>query len=261
MQVDSLFRLDGKVALVTGGASGLGRMISEGLVRSGARTYICGRKFEPLQQFAHEMNAIGDCRPIAADMAQETDRAALVAQIGAQEAKLDILVNNAGTSWSSPIDEFSSKGFEKVLALNLTAPFFLIQGLLPLLRSSAAISDPARIVNIASIDGLRPPERETYPYSASKAGLIMMTRHLAKRLASEHISVNAIAPGLFETKMTEFIFDESHPKHEAPPHLALGERTGCAEDIAAAVIYLAARAGSHLTGVTLPVSGGEALVD
>ncbi|KEQ52019.1 SDR family NAD(P)-dependent oxidoreductase [Sphingobium chlorophenolicum] len=258
MDVETLFRLDGKVALVTGASSGLGAMIAEGFIRSGARVYICGRKMQPLEALAERLDVLGPCIPIACDISSEEDRAALTSAIAARESELHILVNNAGTSWGAPLDDFPSKGFEKVLGLNLTAPFFLIQALLPQLRAAARESDPARIINVSSIDGLRPPERESYSYSASKAGLIMLTRHLARRLAAEHISVNAIAPGLFETPMTDFIFDPSHPLHEPPPDLPLGNRAGRSEDIAAAAIYLAARAGAHLTGVTLPVSGGEA---
>jgi NAD(P)-dependent dehydrogenase (short-subunit alcohol dehydrogenase family) len=257
MEFEGLFRLDGKVALVTGASSGLGLMIAEGFVRSGARVYICGRKAAPLEAAADRLSRYGECIALPVDISSEDDRTRLVSAIAERESRLHILVNNAGTSWAAPLDQFPVKGFEKVLALNVTAPFFLIQGLLPYLRASASEAGPARIINVGSIDRLSPPGREAYSYSASKAGLLMMTRHLAKRLAPEHISVNAIAPGLFETNMTEFIFDASHPLHEPMPQLTLGNRAGRAEDIAGAAVYLASRAGSHLTRIILPVSGGQ----
>lgn len=257
MDIDSLFRLDGRVALITGASSGIGAMIAEGYLRSGARVYICGRKQEALDATATRLRALGECHAIMADVSKEESRERLVTAISERENKLHILVNNAGTSWGAPLGAFPSIGFDKVLQLNISAPFFLVQSLLPLLQNAASEADPARIINIASIDGIRPPRRETYSYSASKAGLLMLTKHLAKHLAPDHISVNALAPGLFETSMTGFIFDPEHPLHEAPPHLPLGNRAGRIEDIAGAAIYLASRAAAHVTAVVLPVAGGE----
>ena len=261
MDIGSLFSVEGKVALVTGASHGLGAMIAEGLVRAGARVYVCARKEERLRAASDRLTPFGTCHPIAADLGTEEGIARLAQTLGDLEPQLDILVNNAGTSWGAPLDDFPAKGFSKILQLNVTAPFLLTQALLPMLRAAASVEQPARVINIASIDGMRPPHRETYSYSASKAGLIMLTRHLAKRLAPEHISVNAISPGLFETPMTGFIFDPEHPHHEAPPVLPLGERTGTPEDIVGAVIYMASRAGAHLTGINLPVSGGEATAE
>lgn len=261
MDVRSLFSLEGRTALVTGASSGLGAMIAEGLLCAGASVFICGRKEGPLLEQAKRLSAFGTCLALPADVSQNADRAALHNWIKRESGKLDILVNNAGTSWGAPLAEFPDKGFDKILSLNLSAPFFLVQQLLPCLQRAASVAAPARVINISSIDGLRPPDRETYSYSAAKAGLNMLTRHLAKRLAPDHIAVNAIAPGLFETNMTHFIFDPSHPAHEPPPAITLGKRAGHPEDIAGAAIYLASRASAHLTGVVLPVSGGEALID
>lgn len=174
---------------------------------------------------------------------------------------LNILVNNAGTTWGAPIDSFPRSGFEKVLNLNLLAPFQLTQKLLPALRQAGTADDPARIINIASIDGLRLPIWESYPYSATKAGLIHMTRHLGKFLAKEHISVNAIAPGFFPSKMTASVFDFDDPETMAEAASPLGGRVGTPEDIVGGVIYLSSRAGAWLSGITIPIGGGVGTVE
>jgi NAD(P)-dependent dehydrogenase (short-subunit alcohol dehydrogenase family) len=261
MDINSLFDVRGRTALVTGGSIGIGAMIAEGLVRAGARVWICGRKQAALDVMCDRLSTLGECHGIAADLATEAGLAAVTAAMGQYVSALDILVNNAGTSWAAPIDSFPRSGFEKVLNLNLTAPFALVQALLPLLRAAADRDYPARIINIASIDGMRPPALDSFPYSASKAGMLMLTRHLAKSLAPESITVNAIAPGVFESRMTAFWFDARHPEHQPRPSIPLGDRPGRPEDIVGAVLYLASRAGSHVTGITLPVSGGDALIN
>lgn len=261
MDIGRLFDVSGRTALVTGASIGIGAMIAEGLVRAGARVWICSRKAEDISARAEELGRFGECHGIAADLSSQAGIDGLAEALGAATSSLDILVNNAGTSWAAPLESYPRAGFEKVVNLNLVAPFMLTQRLLPLLTSAASKDNPARIVNIASIDGTRPPELDSFAYSASKSGMIMLTRHLAKRLAADSITVNAIAPGIFESKMTAFWFDECHPAHVPLPTIPLANRPGDAEDIAGAVIYLCSRAGRHVTGVTLPVSGGQATID
>jgi NAD(P)-dependent dehydrogenase (short-subunit alcohol dehydrogenase family) len=259
MDISNLFDVRGRTALVTGGSLGIGAMIAEGLVRAGAKVWICSRKAANIAATCDRLSEWGICRALAADLSHDAGIAAVSESLDGQP--LDILVNNAGASWAAPVEAYPRAGFDKVLNLNVTAPFFLIQRLLPNLRRAASPDTPARIINIASIDGLRPPALDSFAYSASKAGMIMLTRHLARVLAADDITVNAIAPGIFQSKMTEFWFDENHPAHVARPSIPLGDRPGTAEDIAGAVLYLASRAGRHVTGATLPVSGGEATID
>jgi NAD(P)-dependent dehydrogenase (short-subunit alcohol dehydrogenase family) len=261
-----LFSLSGKTALVTGGSRGIGYMIAAGLLKRGVRTYICSRKAIDINAAAIRLGALGNCIPVTADVATEQGRVALLEALTANEQHtsatpaLHILVNNAGVTWGGPLETFPIEKFDSVLTVNVSAPFALTKALLPLLRAAANAADPARIINIASIDCIRLPPWESYPYSASKAALAMLTRHLGKRLASDHITVNAIAPGYFPSKMTAFLFDENHPRHEQLQPIPLG-RTGCEDDIAGATIFLASRAGSYITGVILPVAGGLATVE
>ena len=259
MDLAALFSLEGKIALVTGGTQGIGFMIAEGLVGAGARVIVCGRR----QADAHEAElSLGRerCRALLVDLGEADGPARLIEGVKAETDRLHILVNNAGTGWSAALGAFPRRGFEKVLQLNLMAPFELIQQALPLLEAAASADDPARIINIASVDGLRPPLAETYSYSASKAGMLMLARHLGAHLVGRNITVNVIAPGLFETRLSAHMFDPSHPRAGDRPDIPLG-RPGRAEDVAGAAIYLASRAGAYLTGVTLPVAGGIGTVD
>ena len=197
----NLFDVSGKVVLVTGGSRGIGRMIAQGFVENGARVYVSSRKVEACLETADELSTLGFCRALAADVAREVGWQTITDKLAAEEGRVDVLVNNAGAAWGAPIEEYPTGGWDKVFDLNVRGVFFLIQMLLPLLRRNAY--SPARIINVASINGLNPPEIETYAYSASKAACIMLTKHLAKRLASERILVNAIAPGPFRTDMME----------------------------------------------------------
>lgn len=258
LRLADLFGLQGRTALVTGGSRGIGYMIARGLLSAGAEVFICARKESEVRQAAEALSAIGRCIPLVVDLAHAEGPAALHAALLEHTDRLDILVNNAGASWGASLAEFPRARFEHVLDLNLTVPFELVRLLLPLLKVAGRPEWPARVVNIASIDGLRVPLWPSYPYGASKAGLLALTRHLARDLAPEHITVNAIAPGVFESRMTAFLFDDTHPGHEPLPSFPLGGRAGRPEDMGAAVIYLCAASGSHLTGITLPVSGGYA---
>jgi NAD(P)-dependent dehydrogenase (short-subunit alcohol dehydrogenase family) len=260
MDIDSLFDVSGKTALVTGGSAGIGYMIAEGLVRAGASVTICSRKSLEVEAAAERLASFGTAHTIAADLATEAGVASVAEAVTAR-GPLHILVNNAGTTWGAPIDSFPRKGFEKVLNLNVLAPFMLTQAVLPALRAAGTAADPARIINIASIDGLRVPVWESYPYSASKAGLIHMGRHMGHFLAGEHISVNTIAPGFFPSRMTATIADLDDPAEMAAMASPLGQRVGSIEDIAGAVIYLSSRAGAWLSGITIPVGGGVGTID
>jgi len=251
-----LFDLRGRRALVTGGSRGVGYMLARALLSAGAEVFICARKDGEVRAAARTLGAIGPCTPLVADLSDAAALAGLRDGLARHADRLDILVNNAGTTYAAPLASFPRERFDHVLRLNLSAPFELARLLLPMLRAAARQDHPARIVNISSIDGLRVPAWPSYPYGASKAALLSLTRHMAHDLASEHITVNAIAPGVFESRMTGFLFDDSHPAHEPLPTFPLGNRPGSPEDIGAAIVYLCSAAGNYLTGITLPVSGG-----
>jgi NAD(P)-dependent dehydrogenase (short-subunit alcohol dehydrogenase family) len=252
---DSLFDLRDKVAVVTGGSRGIGRMIATGLVERGVRVYISARKADQVQAAQAELAALGQCAGIVADVSSEAGAAELASAVGEREEKVHILVNNAGAAWGAPLEEYPESGFDKVLGTNVKGPFFVTQKLLPQLRAAASEADPARVINIGSVDALLTPRQPNFAYSASKAAVHWLTRHLAQELMRDHILVNAIAPGFFRTKMTEFLFtdDEAEGRLEAviPAH-----RLGRQDDIAGTVIYLSSRAGSYVTGAVIPVGGG-----
>lgn len=253
--MSDLFSIDGKVALVTGGSRGIGRMITEGLLRAGARVYTCSRKEDQLRSTADELSEIGDITAIQADLSSKAGCDELGAAIAEREDEVHILVNNAGASWGEDIESYPESGFDKVLDVNVKGVFYMTVALLPQLRAAGTLDDPARVINIGSIDGISVPQLESYAYSTSKAGVHMLTRHLAKRLAGEHIAVNAIAPGLFESKMTAFMFDDLEENAEQVFPL---QRTGRPDDVAGTAIFLSSRAGSYLTGAVIPVDGGMA---
>jgi len=260
MDVGSLFDVRSKRALVTGGSAGIGLMIAEGLVRAGAQVWICSRKLGAVNQAVEQLSPLGNISGFAADLGTPAGIEAAGAAID-DAGPLHMLINNAGATWGAPVEQFPRAGFEKVLALNLLAPFELVKRLLPALRMAATLDDPARIINISSIDGMMSlPIWENYPYSASKAGVIQLTRHLGKFLAKDNISVNAIAPGIFPSRMTDGVFDFEDPVDQAEIASPLGGRAGQAEDIVGGVLYLSSRAGAWLTGITLPISGGRGTV-
>jgi NAD(P)-dependent dehydrogenase (short-subunit alcohol dehydrogenase family) len=255
--MQNLFDISGKVALVTGGSRGIGEMIATGYVENGAKVYVSSRKATVCQQIADKLSERGTCIALPADVSTLAGIESLVAEIGAREQKLDILVNNAGATWGAAIDDYPENGWDKVVDLNMKSVFFLTQKLLPLLRASASAASPARVINIASINGINPTFLETYAYTSSKAGCIMLTRHLAKRLAAENILVNAIAPGPFPSQMMAATLAERGD--EVIGEVPLG-RIGQPEDIAGVAIFLASRAGAYTTGATIPCDGGAAEV-
>ena len=249
----NLFSVAGKVALVTGGSRGIGRMIAHGLVANGARTYVTSRKAEACAQVAAELSREGECIALPGDLASSADRARVVAELAAKEPKLHILVNNAGANWGAPLAEFPESGWDKVFDLNLKAVFFLTRDLLPQLERAGTDADPARVVNIGSIDGLHVPLLETYSYSSAKAALHHLTRVLARKLAPR-VTVNAIAPGPFESQMMKATLDRFRGSIErANPRGRIGEP----EDMAGTAIFLCSRAGAYLTGAVIPVDGGS----
>ncbi|WP_236789574.1 glucose 1-dehydrogenase [Amycolatopsis sp. GM8] len=250
----NLFSVSGKTVLITGGSRGIGEMIARGMVDAGARVIICARKPDAARALAAELSQTGECHALQADLTSCEDIERLVAAVGEHfGGKLDVLVNNAGAAWGSPLEDFPTKGWEKVLSTNVTGLFELTTALLPALR--AAEDRPARVINIGSIDGLRVPFTENYSYSASKAAVHMLTRHLAQRLAGEAITVNAIAPGFFLTEMTKFMLDDPSMNEMIQNGIPLG-RFGQPADIAGTVIFLSSTAGAYLTGATIPVDGG-----
>ncbi len=250
-----LFDVSGKNALVTGGGRGIGLMIARGLVQAGVRVVIASRKTEDIDAAAAELRSSGECEAIPADLSTPEGAGALAEAVTARFDALHILVNNSGATWGAPLEEFPASGWDRVIHTNLEGMFHLTVGLLPALRAAASAEDPARVINIGSIDGIRVPAVENYSYSASKAAVHMLTRHLARRLASEQITVNAIAPGPFETKMMAFMLDTPEKRAEVARIVPLG-RIGRRDDAAGLTVFLASRAGSYLTGVVIPLDGG-----
>jgi NAD(P)-dependent dehydrogenase (short-subunit alcohol dehydrogenase family) len=253
--MSDLFDVSGKTALVTGGSRGIGLMIARGLVQAGARVIISSRKVDAVEAAARELAALGECHPIPGDISTPAGVAALADAVRARFDTLSILVNNAGATWGAPLEEFPQSGWDRVIHTNVEGVFNLTVALLPALRAAASAEDPARVINIGSVDGLRAPVMENYSYSASKAAVHMLTRHLAKRLASEQITVNAIAPGPFESKMTAFILDTPDARAAVEGTVPLG-RIGRPDDAAGLAQFLASRAGSYLTGTVIPLDGG-----
>ena len=255
MQIANLFSVSGKVAIVTGGSRGIGEMIAEGLVSNGARVYITARKAAACDATAARLCQLGECISIPADLSDEADRSRFVAAIAERESGVDILVNNAGAAWGAPLGEFPEAGIDKVLDINVKAPFLLTQALLPLLKVRATAQDPSRVIMIGSIDGIRVPIGDNYSYSASKAAIHMLARHLAHHVVKEHITINSIAPGPFESKMMAYMLEDPARRTMVERSVPRG-RIGSPEDIAGTVIFLASRAGAYLTGVVIPVDGG-----
>ena len=248
-----LFDLSGKTAVVTGGSRGIGLMIARGLLEAGARVYISSRKADACAAAERDLNRYGMVAAVPADLSSEAGCLQLAEEIGQREQSLSVLVNNAGATWGAPIEEFPATAWDKVVDLDLKAPFFLTRALLPLLEAAGTPDDPARVINIGSIDGLRVPPFQTYAYSASKAGLHHLTRVLARELGPRRITVNAVAPGPFESKMMAATLQTFGDAIAAAAPL---KRIGRPDDMAGVAIYLASRAGAYVTGAVIPVDGG-----
>ena len=248
-----LFDLTGKVAVVTGGTRGIGLMIARGLLQAGASVYISSRKREAGEAAVAELTAHGRVVSVPADLASEEECTRLAAEIGRSEERIHVLVNNAGATWGAPLEEFPASAWDRALDLNLKAPFRLTRAFLPLLEAAGTADDPARVINIGSIDGLRVPAFPTYSYSASKAGVHQLTRVLARELGPRHITVNAVAPGPFESKMMAAVLAEYGEEIAAASPLG---RIGRPDDMAGVAVYLSGRAGAWVTGAIIPVDGG-----
>lgn len=254
--MSDLFSVDGKVAVVTGGSRGIGLMVARGLIEAGVSVVISSRKADVLEQAASELSAGGGtCVAVPADLSTQEGAVALAAAVRERFDRVHLLVNNAGATWGAPLEEFPASGWSRVIDTNVEGVFHLTVALLGELRAAASEDDPARVVNIGSIDGLRVPMMENYSYSASKAAVHMLTRHLAKRLAGERITVNAIAPGPFESKMTAFMMSDPEARAVVEQQVPLG-RIGAPDDVVGTVRFLASRAGSYLTGAVIPLDGG-----
>ena len=250
----NLFSVNGKVALVTGGSRGIGLMIARGFVENGVRTYISSRKAEICEQVAAELSESGDCIALPADLSSLKGVKDLAARIGKLEPALDILVNNAGAAWGASIDDFPEAGWDKIMDLNVKSLFFMTQALLPNLEKAGTDDDPARIINIGSVDGIGMPHTDTWSYPASKAAVHQLTRVMANRLAARNINVNAVAPGPFESQMM------AHTLETIGDDIAASlprKRIGRPEDMAGVTLYLSSRASAYVTGTVIPVDGGH----
>ena len=253
--MSELFSIAGKTALVTGGSRGIGEMIVRGFADAGAKVYLSSRKADACESLAEELRAEGkDVTALPADLSTESGCAGLGGELERRESKLHILLNNAGAVSGAPIEALDETAWDRVLSINVKGVFFTTRFLLPLLEAASSPEDPARVINIGSIDGLRVPMMETYSYSTSKAGLHMLTRHLASRLAPS-ITVNAIAPGPFPSKMMRSTLEAFGDQIAASAPM---KRIGRSSDMAGAAIYLASPAASYVTGAILPVDGGIA---
>ena len=250
-----MFGLEGKTALVTGGAQGLGRMIAEGLLRAGASVAITSRNADTCQAAADEMSALGPCTPLPADLSTPEAAVDLVDRHRRALGDCHILINNAGKTWGGPIETFPDKAWPGVMAVNVQTPFTMVRELLPELTKAAQPDDPARIINIGSVAGVKPEKLQAYSYAASKAAIHMLTRELATDLAERGITVNAVIPGYFPTKMTSHMRTEDTVDPALLAHIPLG-RLGTPEDIAGIVVFLCSRAGGYITGAQIPVDGG-----
>jgi len=250
MDIASLFRLDGRVALITGGSRNIGKWIAEGFIAQGAKVYISARKADACFATASELGP--NCIALPQDVSTVAGCKALAAQLAEHEEKLDILVNNAGAAWGEPFDGFPEKGWDKVMDLNVKSPFFLTQALYGHLKAAASAAQPAKVINISSIDGLRLNGWETYSYQASKAAIINLTKRLGARLVEDHIHVSSIAPGAFASEMNKAARDHGEAVAQSIP----AKRIGIPEDLAATAVFLASKAGDYVVGDTIAVDGG-----
>jgi NAD(P)-dependent dehydrogenase (short-subunit alcohol dehydrogenase family) len=254
--LDELFGVSGKSVLITGGSRGIGRAMAEAFVKAGARVYVCSRDAESCKETATELSAFGSCTALPCNVALDSERKRLVGEFAQREAALNVLINNAGALWASPLAEYPESGWDKVFDLNVKGTFFLIKEFTTMLAAGGTSEDPARIINVGSIDAFHIPAHETYAYTSSKAALHQLTIHLASQLAKQHITANIIAPGMFPSKMLAGTVERKGLQAMVAP-IPMKRLTG-PSDMAGAAIYLASRAGAYVTGAVLPVDGGYA---
>lgn len=252
----SIFSLEGKTALVTGGATGIGYMITHALVSAGAKVYIASRKLDACEKAAESLSDLpGECMAFAADLSKEEGVVSLASFISGRESELHILVNNSGRSWGAPLDQFPWKAWNDIMSLNVTAPFTLIRELVPLLAATGTAQDPSRVINIGSVMGMEPHGFPAYSYSASKAAIHHVTRYLSNELAAQNITVNAIAPGPFPSGMTAFFVEDEKLTRAVTRGIPLG-RIGTPDDISGLILCLCGRGGAYMTGAIIPLDGG-----
>lgn len=257
--IDTLFSMKGKICVVTGGSRGLGYYMAQGFLEAGAkRVYITARKAEPCFEAAKELSEYGECIAIPGDMSTLDGIREFAAKVAEKEDRLDVLVNNAGAAWAAPVESFPEKGWDKIMDINVKSPFFLTQAFLDLLKKGKTLEETASVVNIGSVAGVVANPIGSYSYGPSKAAIHQMTRNLAHDLAEDHIRVNAIAPGRFFSKMTEYVSKDQAAYEAECAEIPL-HRWGKAEDIAGIALMLCSRAGAYMTGQILPVDGGSCL--
>ena len=258
LNINSLFSVSGKIAIVTGGSRGIGKMIATGFVENGIKTYITARKAEACAATAKELSALGAgaCIALPADLSTSAGRAAFVAEIKSREKRLDILVNNAGAVWGAPFEEYPEEGYDKVMNINVKAIFMLTRDLMPLLREGASPANPSRVINIGSIDGLRVSSMDNFAYGASKEAVHFLTKNLAVRLAPKGVTVNAIAPGAFESQMMDWTLSQHRAQIEQENPLG---RIGNQADMAGLALYLVSPAARYMTGQVIAIDGGRHL--
>lgn len=256
LKLNDLFAVAGKTAIVTGGSRGIGRMIAEGFVSNGVKTYITARKAEACMETAAELSKIGECIAIPADLSSDEGRKAFVSEIKQREEKLDILVNNAGAAWGASFEEYPDEGYDKVMDINVRAMFTLTRDLMPLLTNGASMDNPSRVINIGSIDGLRVSSTDNFAYGASKAAVHFLTKNLAVRLAPQGLTVNAIAPGPFESKMMESTLEQHKARIEEENPLG---RIGNTQDMAGLALFLSSAATTYMNGQIIALDGGRHL--
>ena len=259
--IESLFSMQDKICVVTGGSRGLGAFMAQGFLEAGARrVYITARKAEACISAAEELSQYGECIAIPGDVATSDGLQNLVTELMSREQHIDVLVNNAGTGWGAPFGQFPEKGWDKVMDINAKSPFFLIQALAPLLKKNASAENTASIINIGSIAGMVGNAVDNFSYAASKTAIHQLTRVLSTELAKDHIRVNAIAPGRFYSKMTEFLSNDQEAFEEELQTIPM-RRWGEATDIAGVAIMLASQAGAFITGQIIPVDGGTSVTN
>ena len=257
--LESLFSMDGKICVITGGSRGLGYYMAQGFLEAGAvKVYITARKAAACIEAAEALSEYGECIALPGDISDLSEIKKLVDMLKEKEKRIDVLVNNAGAGWGAPLEEFPEKGWDKVMDLNVKAPFFLTQAMLPLLKEGKSADQTACVINIGSIAGIVGSSISNYSYGPSKAAIHQVTRNLAKDLADSHIRVNAIAPGRFFSKMTEYV-SKDKAAYDAECAVIPLHRWGKDTDIAGVAIMLASKAGAYITGQIIPVDGGNSL--